>query len=101
MLGESPGDKFGLSLRSETRKPNQHNTRVDQTSTKNEFAKVLIRREQERVSFTAFVEHGSIIDSGIQFSYELNAMPIGAKAFNDLPIHALVRNNVQLTFSKG
>lgn len=49
----------------------------------------------------ALEEHALIIDSWIEFSHKRNAMPIAAKALDDLSINALVRDYIQPTFSKG
>ena len=101
VLSKSSGDKVGLSLRRNTGKPNQHNTRLGQALTENKLAKVLVRREQNCVSLAALKRDGLVVDSRIELSYRLNTVPISAKTIDNLSIYALVCDDIQLTCSKG
>lgn len=101
MLSKCPGEKLSLSLRRNTRKPNQHNAGVGQALTENKFAKILVCCQQDCISLTTLTEHYFIVDSRIEFSYKLDAVSIGAEAFDDLSIYAFFRDDIQLAFSKG
>jgi hypothetical protein len=46
-------------------------------------------------------KHSFVIDSRVQFGYELYLMAVGAKAVNDLSVDTFVCDDIQLTFSNG
>lgn len=83
-----------LRIHTQSSKPAQNDTRMDTTSSRYEFARVLVVRDKQSAARIGLLEHLVVTNAWFHPRNVQNLMPIATKVCDDGAFHAFVSNEL-------
>jgi hypothetical protein len=91
---ERGGHHERLSVGIDTREANQHNSAVNLVLADYKFAEIFVGCQQNGIRRAASAENGFVVDSWLDLGDVQNLVAIAAEPVDNLPVDALVRNDL-------
>ena len=86
--------QVGFAVWMETREADEQHSRVKEPLAEDHLSEILVRSQQNPVGLAAAEENNFIVDTGVQLGDKQHFVSISAEPFDDLPVDALIRENL-------